>query len=57
MNEVRLTTVASDQVCATVTALALIDHMLSLRLDESIHPDTITEDDFKDLDFFLLTME
>jgi len=30
----------------------VIDHMLSLCLDHEIHPDKITEDDSKDLDFY-----
>jgi hypothetical protein len=60
VNEVRLTPVASDQVCTNCHRIGLhrpefcpvIDHMLSLRLDHATHPDTIiTEDDFKDLDF------
>jgi hypothetical protein len=60
VNEVRATPVASDQVCTNCQRIGVhqpeffivIDHMLSLRLDHAIHPDAITEDDFKDLDFY-----
>jgi len=57
--EVQLTPIASDEVCTNCHRICLhrlefhpgIDHMLSLRLDNAIHPDTITEDDIEDLDF------
>ena len=59
VNEVQFTPAAPDQVCANCHHIGLhraefcpvIDHVLSHRLDHTIHPDTITEDDFKYLDF------
>ena len=59
LNEVRATPVASYYVCTNCHRIGLhrpelcrvIDYMLFFRLDHAIHPDTITEDDFKDLDF------
>jgi hypothetical protein len=59
VNEVRTNPVASDQVCINCHRIGLhrpefcpvIDHMISLRLDRAIHPDTITENDLNDLDF------
>jgi hypothetical protein len=59
VNEVRTTPVASDQVCTNCHRIGLhrpefcpvIDHMISLRLDHAVHPDSITEDDINDLDF------
>ena len=59
VNKVQTTPVASDQICTNCHRIGLhrpeffpvIDHMIFLRLDHAIHPDTITEDDIKDLDF------
>jgi hypothetical protein len=59
VNEVRTTPVASDQICTNCHRIGLhrsefcpvINHMISPRLDHAIHPDSITENDIKDLDF------
>jgi hypothetical protein len=59
VNEVRTTPNASDQVCTNCHRIGLhrpefcpvIDHTISLRLDQAVHLDSITEDDIKDLDF------